>query len=157
MRYIYPITDINSYDIDLLAQEIRLGGLPLQAIHIGNGVLVFEFQDALTETEKTVMQGIIANHRPTWFEKSKVNCAEDVDKITAMRIRNLMGDDDPIQGQMAKLTMLIEGIYSSINAAASLAEIKTGLTDILQQHRPFLDMRRTIIQEGKTFKTGKGW
>lgn len=166
MKYLYPVTDINNYDLDLLAQEIKSAGLSIQAIHSGNGVLIFEFQVALTDAEKTVMQGIVTAHSPVWFEyageglvpsRHKVKCAEDVDRLTGMRIRSLIGGQDPIQEQLKLVTDMLRGVVLDMLAATSLADLKTLLSNRIQEYKNFLDKRETIIQQGKDFKTGKGW
>lgn len=165
MKYLYPVTDINNYDLDLLAQEIRSAGLFIQAIHSGNGVLIFDFQNALTDAEKPVIKTIITNHSPTWFEyidglvpsRHKVKCAEDVDRLTGMRIRSLIGGQDPIQEQLKLVTDMLRGVVLDMLAATSLADLKTLLSNRIQEYKNFLDKRETIIQQGKDFKTGKGW
>ena len=164
MRYIYPITDINNYDIDLLAQEIRSAGLELQAIHVGNGVLIFEFVAAITDVEKPVLKNIVSSHNPTWFEytednqikRHKIRCAEDIDRITAMRIRNLLGGIDAVQEQLKLSTQMLKGIFQDINNATSFADLKARFQTSIGNYQSFLSNRDSIIQQGKDFKTKKG-
>lgn len=165
MRYIYPVIDINNYALDMLAQETRNAGLNAQAIHSGNGVLLFEFEAAINDAEKLTLQNIVSSHSPAWFEwtennqrkRHKVKCAEDIDRLTAMRIRNLLGGNDAVQEQLKLLTQMLKEIYQNVQAATSLADLKTRFQTNLTSYQSFLTDRDSIIQQGKDFKTGKGW
>ncbi|KKU25670.1 MAG: hypothetical protein UX37_C0016G0014 [Microgenomates group bacterium GW2011_GWA2_46_16] len=165
MRYIHPVTDITNYDIDQLAQEIRSAGLDVQAIHSGNGVLLFEFQAAIADAEKPILQNIVSSHSPTWFEwteneqlkRHKVKCAEDVDKLTAMRIRNLIGGSDPIQEQLKQIRLSLWAHDVQLHSNDYLQADIDMAAQIRNQMLTINTNIEAIRNEGKDFKTGKGW
>src|SRR5574337_62805 len=112
-RYSRRVSDIRDYDLVLLTQEVITAGLPVENIYAGTGLLLFEFPGALTDQEKTTLQDVIIAHAPilfTWTENGvtrseQVHCAEDVDRITARRVRAFIGGIEPIQEQLKQLRL----------------------------------------------------
>ena len=151
MRYVLQVPDINNFDFETLKGEIKTSGFSLKEIYPGNGVLIFDIDQILDDTQKASLHTIVLNHKPVWFQNMIVRCAEDVDKITAMRIRAIF-DGQPVDEQFKIVFEMLVNIFSSINNATSFADLKTQI-----QYQDFLDKRSAYIAQGKAFKIGKGW
>ena len=166
MRYIFPVTDIRNYDRETLKEEIGAIGYNIKDVHIGNGILVLEFLAPLTEQEQQQLSMVVTAHAPKWYEwtdeqglpyRMVVRCKEDVDKYTAMRIRQALGGIDPIQEQLKVLTEIVSSILAEIDQAASIGELKAKLGQSVSVNKAKLDKRTVFIEEGKQFKQTRGW
>jgi len=165
-RYRMQVPDIEAYDIQLLQAEIAQAGLAVVGVYIGSSQLIIEVPELLSASERDILRGILTSHLPIWFTwvergatlRQKVSCAEDVDRITAMRIRGLFGDGmDPVQGQLRAVTVLIMSLYKNIATATSLGDLKTQAQADASQWMALFNRRQQIIQEGKDFKQLQGF
>lgn len=158
--YKFPFPDKDACDLATLKQKMASAGVNVLDINLGNGALILQTPDDLTATQKTAIDAIVSTHAPmnfTWMEggrqrKAMVRTREDVDRITAMRIRSLHGDDDPIQAQIKVLTVLLFKLYKNIVTSASLASLKAQAKADVLPYIKFRDRRAAVIAEGRDFK-----
>lgn len=166
MRYVYKLKSIDDYDLNLLSRQIQEAGLLLGGLHAGCGAIVAVVNAVFDKSEKLILDSVIRDHAPIWFSwtnedgqarKEKVSSAEDVDRITGMRIRNSVGGYDPVQEQMKLLRLAVWAQDVQLNPTDYSAFEKTRVAQIRQAVLNAHNRIEAIRQEGKSFKTSKGW
>ena len=165
MRYKSKIIDHKNYDPLTLREEAASAGIPIQSLFIGSGQIVIEVPSQLTEQEVVALRDVITGHAPIWFEwtkngvtyKEMVRCAEDVDKVTSRRIRDLIGGNDPIQEQLKVLRMSLFAHDVALFPNDYTSEQQTQAAVIRAQMLATNTQIEVIRTEGQTFKASKGW
>jgi hypothetical protein len=66
-RYLLP-RDASKVDPKALKAEIAAAGISIIELHVGNGVLIFDFAGPLSEDAKTALAEVIAAHNPIGFQ-----------------------------------------------------------------------------------------
>lgn len=160
VRYVLSVPDVGQYSYRKLKEGAVKAGLPIDEVYVGSGMLVFEFRRSLTEDEKTALATVIAGHRPLRFvwtsdggrHSQIVGTAEDVDRITAMRIRSLFGGEDPVQEQLKMLTELLSGLFDDIQSATDINDLRAKAALRIASYEKLLAARAKIVREGREFK-----
>ncbi len=166
MRYVYRVKSLDDFDLNLLGRQIQETRLPYGDLHAGCGAIMVVINAVLDRTEKLLLDSVIRDHAPVWFSctdedgsvrQEKVNCAEDVDRITGMRIRKSVGGHDPVQEQMKLLRLAVWAQDVQLNPTDYTAAEKTKAVQTRQTVLNSHSRIEAIRQEGKSFKASKGW
>lgn len=170
MKYYYPckVADVNAYDLPLLVKELNTAGLPALEIHIGASVLLIEMSRAITAQEKDTLSSAVAIHSPTWFTwtengqtvREKVRCAEDVDRLTAQRIRGIVSGYDSIQEQLKQLRLTCWALNARVKVleGQAISAADTTMANAITVQMIAVNASiESVRQEGKTFKILHNW
>lgn len=164
MRYFYPVENIFEIDMSSLSQSISEAGVAA-TVHIGNGVVLVETREELPSSDKTILDSLIQAHKPTFYEwtdsngqvfKSKVRTIEDVNRLTAQRIRQCVGGEgDPVQEQLKLMRKFLWALDVQVNPGDYTLDQFAKATAIRSDFLGLHDKVEQVVQDGKTFKIDK--
>lgn len=165
MRYAKSVSDVFSYDIPVLEKTLISNGLPIVAIHTGNSALIFDFSRVLTSGEKTTLNSTFSSYTPinyTWVQngkqmQAKCSCAEDVDRITARRIRDFIGGHSSSDEQLKKLRRSVWALHVKANQGSFSQQDIDAATTVINTMLFEENIIEAIKIEGVNFKASKGW
>lgn len=160
--------ELNDYDTRSLIDEIAAAGIPITGVHSGSGQLIIETPVPLSSEELNALKEVVSNHEPIWFEwiedgnsrREKVISCEEVDSITAHRIRRIIGGTDPIQEQMKvlRLSLYAHEIRLQVLEGKNPGAENIALAETITSQLLALNAQIEAIRaEGKAFKELKGW
>lgn len=156
--WIQPVVDWHGATASLMGQS---RSCDLRSADAANRTEIWKVTGSQAQLDAVAVERGAAIAEPL-FAGHFVSCAADVDRITADRIRALIGGIDPIQEQLKQLRLGVWSQYAADHATwpdgTTIAQDdKTSAAAILTAGQALNAQIEALRAEGKAFKASRGW